>query len=346
MVNDVLRTVLSVTIIMVILGSVLAGGVFDTTISTERDTVEMTGGAGTFDTTFLGDVSNISAESTLGDAVALTGAPDSEIAASMDVTLGDSWSACTYSQADPVVEGNGSTRSLLSADTDRYDIALVYNDSTGEYQGWFYDAAARSTHAASVAAPDPTNQTLVCAINNESAQTFQVARNTTRGAATDTSQQDFADRPNAENWHGVLEETRLYPSALTDSQLSRWTTHPVLSVEGTRPAARLMYDTRDRSTSTVPVYFGSGSAGLSNASLVDGATGPELVQGEDWDRGGLLSWYSSDEIYAVDGGVLTGDGDVLFLTYDIDESAIELVQLGFALFVFLILAASIQRKLP
>ncbi|QLD84604.1 hypothetical protein HWV23_02675 [Natronomonas halophila] len=345
--EDLLTTLIVAVIIMSVLGAVLGGGLFaSAALEDQQQDVEMLDGGGTLENTRTGDITNISANSTLGDAVYLTGASDSQVSADLDVTLGDNWSACTYSTADSTVVDNGSTRALLAVETDRYEIVLTYNDSASTYEGYYYDAASRASHTAAVAAPDPTNRTLVCANRNATSETFTVSRNTTVGTATNTSSQTVADRPSAQNWHGTLEETRLYPAVLTNSQRSEWVAEPVLSVEGTAPDARIMYDTRDRSAASVPVYFGGGEASLQNASFVNGSSGPPLEEGEDYELAGPITQFMTDhEIVALDGGVLTGHGDVIFVTYDVESGSAWFVRLGFALFIFGVLAGAVFSQL-
>lgn len=340
--TDIVKTLVAGTVMVALLGVLLVGG---TTLQSQDD-VPITDGAGTIESQYDGDISNVTVESTTGDAVSLDGSGNAGVNANLDVSLGDSWSACTYAAVDPGAENE--TRSVLALDTDRYEIVLTHNGSTQQWEAWYWDAATTQSHAAAVAAPDPTNRTLVCATRNASAETLTVSRNTTVGAQTNTATGGFADRANATAWDGWLEETRLYPTALNDSQRQRWVNEPVLAVNGTAPVARITYDTREWKPDSVSVYFADSSASLSSAQIVDGASGPDLEAGVDYELAGLVqSWLAGGDIVVLDGSnKLTGNGDVVYTTFDVEVGAFNLVRLGAVLFVFLFLAVKIQDLLP
>jgi hypothetical protein len=323
-------------LIVAVFGAVAAGGVFSAQLGDNTDDVEVLGGSGTIgDAGYTDELSNVSARSTLGDAVYLQ-AGDSSVASSADYELGDGFSVCSWAALDPAAAGSGGNYSLVGAETDRYSVRLVYNDSQDRYTGWYYDRSERLAQQASIDAVDVTNSSLVCATRvNDTG--FFVSRNTSVGAVADPGNATDQARPPAADWHGTLEETRLYDYGLNVSQRQEWVGEPVLAVNGSAPVARLSYDTRSATVSEVPVYFTDATATYQNAQRVDGFGGPDFDNGTDYRvGGGLLS--GGNELVVVDGGELDDNGEVVYTTFDVDAAGGGLITLGFGLF-FLAFAA-------
>lgn len=317
----IVNTFITAVIVVSIGGAVLGAGVFDTTAAPTNTDLALTDGDGDLKSGWLdADVLNItSVESTLGDQAALTGASNSYIETTESIELASEWSVCTYATADPTVVSNNETRTVVAVDY----TTLAYNGSQDVWKLWHYQESSRESSSVTIAAPDPENATLVCGYGN--ATHIGLSRNTTDAAPV--AIQGTAPAINGSNWHGAVEETRTYAYWLSDAQQQAYVDNPIISIPGEPAQTRLMYDVRDRSTSSIPVYFGGMSATLSNADLVDGFNGPELSEGTDWKRSG-------SKIVALDGGVLDGDGDVVFITW-IPEAfplASTLIELGFALF--------------
>lgn len=282
-------------------GAAGSGGVSQT------DDVEILGGTGQLALSSGGSVDNVTAmQSTLGDAVRLTGAPDSKVSATTDANVSGDWSLCTHAAADPAVVSNNESRSIAGFNA----ATLAYNGTSDEYVGHYWDAGSRNSYAVSVAAPSPEHRTLVCL--QESAGTLEITRNTTGSGTVSLSADSTAPMPPAANWDGTVEETRVHNASLNVSQRSDMLAEPVLAVDGPAPAARLKYDVRNRGAASVPIYFGGGTATLSNASFVGGATGPTLAEGVDYEIAGVVN----STVVALDGGVLDENGEVVHARYD------------------------------
>jgi len=243
----------------------------------------------------------VSVRTSLNDSVRLSGAADSNVTIDSPAELGHDLSVCTYAALNGSVVTNDETGLLLATQP----AILWYNGSTDTWEGYFYNTSSRNSFRASVAASSPQTPTLVCL--NHADQSLNLTANTTAGSAVATGSSNIADYPeNVSNWHGRVEETRLYATPLNGSQRSEWVADPVLAVAGPAPATRVTYDTPLQTLpSTLPVYFSSGEATVSNASLAAGRGGPAITSGTDYSiSGGTLT--------VLDGGLLEPTGEVLY----------------------------------
>jgi hypothetical protein len=238
-----------------------------------------------------------------GYGVALTGAPDSEVAADADFTVAsdDTWTVATWAAVNS--SATGETMTALSADG---RVLIQYNGSASEWQVWYYDENGRDSYRVTVAAPSPTDYTWVAA--HHDGTTLTIYRNTTAGGSTSTTADSITSaRTTSSNWHGRLDETRTFDDALTSSQRAALVADPVGPLENGTRTARIMYD-QGQGTST-PIYFADTGATVSNASWVGGLDGQSLTAGTD---------YTIDEgagtITALAGGRLEG-APVVFIDY-------------------------------
>lgn len=319
--SEIIGFAVALVVIGVVFAQLIVSPIFATGQETLNDDVEIANDEGTIETGWLTSIDSLtSTEATLGDSVRLTGASDSEVVASGVGDMGETFTVCSHATAAQSVVDNNETRVIL-----RYSgVALEYNGSDDVYRAWWYNESSRQTYDATVAATSPAERTAVCATHNGTH--LFVYENTTKGTPVATSGTSSASL-NADNWNGTLDETRLYAAPLNDSQVSEYVNEPAVGVSGTRVDARLMYDTRDDTATSVPVYFAGADAELSNASFGSGVSGPSLSEGTDYERDG-------DTLIALDGGALSGDGDVLFVTFDTARGTpAELAALGASLFV-------------
>lgn len=333
--EDLLKFMVSLIVVTAIASSFLTGPLLESE-GAESD-VEMVAGSGQIETSPLQQIDEVSSvKSTLGDQIRLSGADDSQTELQSNIEVSDEWSVCTFATADSELVSKNESRTIVSMSVnDDEDVVLYYNGTSDAYEAWYYNVSSRNSYEANISAPSPSQRTLVCALR--SGDQLEVARGNTTGDATPTTGTNTAPSPPSSNWDGYLEETRVYPSRLNNSQRAEWTDSPVLAVSGAFPEVRVTYDVRSRSVSSVPAYFSSGEMGLSNASLVDGATGPDLEEGVDYQVDG-------DEIVALDGH-LSGNGDVVYAAYAFDSGPVYLIQLGVALFLFGILARKVLEVL-
>lgn len=242
------------------------------------------------------------ARTSLNDSVNLSGAPDSNVTIDSDADLGHDLSVCTYGVASSDTVTNDRTQILLATQA----AVLQYNGTTDEWQGYYYNTSSRNSFRASVTAASPNSPTLVCL--NHGQQNLNVSANTTRGTNVTTGTSNIAAYPTGGNWNGTVEETRLYDYPLNTSQRADWVAEPVLAVNGEAPATRVTYDTTGTTADTFGVYFASGSATASNASLVTGRRGPAITEGTDYSiSGSTISIGASN--------TLNQTGEVLYVTF-------------------------------
>lgn len=291
----------------------------------ETTTFEVTGGAATIDTGALESVSEVTTVTTsLDDAVAFDG--DGYIEADLpDVHEPGPWSVCTYAAADSSTVAANRTETVLA-----YDQALLrYNGSEDEYAYVWFNQSGRHTvrAAATVTEANATKLLPVCAIH-ESHQ-LQVVTNTTNGTAVGSGAENFAYPSDTAAWNGTVEETRGYDGALNRTQQTMFFDAPTQAVRGAPPAFRLTYDTRGDLGGSVPVYFASGDATVTNASQVAGFADPGVSRGSDYSVSGAT-------IEILD-GALEPDGEVLYIEYQLDEGPTTLLGIGIALFALAVL---------
>lgn len=313
-------------IIAVVGLSILGSPIMSSPVSddTQHSDVEIVGGDGSLDTTLLTTVGNVTTVRTsLEDQVQLTGASDSSVELANAVGDAETRSVCTYGAADSDVVANNETRALVALDY----LTVAYNGTSDTWNVSYYDQGTRAWYETSVAATDPATQTLVCGYTNSTH--LGLSENTTDAPVVALDGSGGADAPTSQHWAGTLEETRVYDYWLNDTQQQAYVDEPVISVPGEPADARVMYDVRSRGVASVPAYFADGDASLSNASLVDGFGGPPVVEGTDYRVEG-------DRIVALDGGVLDGDGDVLFVTWFPTGYGLEVYLVGIGIVLFLI----------
>lgn len=297
--------IIAIAVVVTVAGSIVQVSQ-DAQQSKLNDDVEVEGGSGSIDTQRSGSVENITfATTSLEDQLQLTGADDSYVETSGTMETDDSWGVCTWAAADQsVVDGNES-RTIVGYETS----TIYYNGSNDEYVGWWYDEGARETYDATVAAPDPTNQSLLCVDHNGTH--LSMTRNATVGQVVETTGSPTVADPPGDNWDGTLEETRVWNYSLDTAQRQELVNDPVLALnDSSAPVARLTYDVRDRSTSSFPVYFASSTATISNASFADGFAAVQITESEDY----ALSGVFSSKFEVLDGGILDSDGEVAYIT--------------------------------
>jgi hypothetical protein len=241
----------------------------------------------------------------LNQSAQLTGADDSNVTVEASFDLGQDFSVCTFAEADASVVANNETRLLMATE----EAILWYNGSDDAWHGYFYNVSSRNSYRATVTAASPTSPTLVCL--NHGGTSLNVSANNTVGNDTTTTASNIADYPeNVSNWHGAVEETRLYGSGpLNTSERTEWLADPVLAIEGRTPEARVTYDTFATSApSAFETYFTSGDAAANNVTLGVGRRGPVVTEGTDYDLAG-------ETVQVLSGGVLDENGEVLYIGY-------------------------------
>lgn len=307
-ISALIMTGVTIGIITILFVQITSGllGVFPAANLDSTDDVEIEGATG--EVAISGDEAireYNSVQSTLGDAVELTGASDSAVDVQASASVSGDQEVCTYATADSSAVSNDETRVLYQVE----DMVLFYNGSVDEYQTWFFDDGSRESATVGVAANDATTRTLVC--GQVDGSTLTVYRNTTQGATEALDGNQVTTEPANNNWDGTIEETRIFNRSLNSSQRSELNTTPALAVTGDAAAIRLTYDSFESNPNSVGAYFASGDAKLSNASLASGVSGPALTEGTDYETGGQYG----QEVSVLDGGQLDDDGEVLQIEY-------------------------------
>jgi hypothetical protein len=322
-----------VLLAVVILGSgVLSPG-------TAPKDVERSYGITGASTSLGGNVGSVNTvQSSLDEAVRLTGANDSNVTIDGDADLGHDLSACSWGTLDSDVVTNNENALLLATQ----EAITWYNGTSDTWEGYYYNTSSRDSFRASVSAPSPTTWTLVCL--NHANQSLNLSANTTTGSSVATGSSNIADYPeNVSNYNGSVEETRLFDEPLNGSRRTEWVAEPGLATTGPAPAARVTYDNFGSGTSYT-TFFASGTATATNATVVTGFGAPTVAGGTDYSiSGGTLS--------ILGGGVLEADGEVLYVGFRTGGSGggaglgVRLGQIALALAALLTVALAIDRRL-
>lgn len=234
-----------------------------------------------------------------GYAVELTGAPDSYIQSTDDIstdTTGD-WTVSVWVDADQTT----TNHTAVSVDG---NIELVYNGSTDTYTAWYYNQATRNSYdvaAGSTASPgDLENVVLV-----RDRGTLTIYVNDTASGSVDTTADTITPAPTGtSNWDGRLEELRVDATPWDGSTISNHYNDPIGPLE-TNHEARIMFDEPYRNQQRM--FYNSGEVSTSNATFVSGIPGQKLDSANGMFSSGSYRWEKDGPaIRAVDGKHLDG----------------------------------------
>ena len=246
-----------------------------------------------------------------GYAIALTGANDSYIQSTADVdwSTEGTWTVSIWASADP-----DATHDEMTAVSVDGQVVITYDQTADEWRVWHYDAGSRESAEVSLAAPDqPGSLTNVIARSNGTH--LSLYRNNTDSATVEIAGTGSADAPlGSENWHGELEELRVFDDALDDATRQELVDQPIDGQPDTNRTARVMFDEPYEDSQLL--LFASGRMAHSNATFVDGFEGEELSEG----RTGLLSdyqWSETGPQIKIHSGGDAGDAPVVYVDYDL-----------------------------
>lgn len=213
--------------------------------------------------------------SSAGYAVEFDGTGHLDATAALDYAS-DSWEVCTWT----ALNTSGGDQTVLGVSGDR---AIIYNASTDEYRGIWFDTGERVTYDVAVSANGTAaSRTHVCLAADAEADTLTIYRNASASSSVAVDGNHTATTAwNASNLDGWLEETRVFGAPLNGSQRSEIVASPIHPLPGADRRARLMYD--EGSGSAVAVYFADGDAQLDNGTWTDGFDGTELSEGTDYE---------------------------------------------------------------
>jgi len=205
-----------------------------------------------------------------------------------------------------------------------------------------------SPDQASIPAPDPYNRTQIGVAANE---THLVVYRNTADVMTLSLASGGATVPEADNWYGTVEETRLFDDRLSHDKINATYDHPTRPVQGGDELARVMYDMWP-SEATVDIYWSRSSMQRTNTSVVEGFEGEPVSRGSDL----LGNDYSFDQdtntISVHDGGVLD-EAPVVFVSYDanvegalsgVTGTVMQLVGLLLGLLMLATVAVKVQEE--
>jgi len=332
--ETLLSRMFTVLVVLIVAGAFLGSGLFGASngqISDEEYTLEVDGGSSTIGTGVTSEIDSIgNVEATLGTAAKFDGDESTRALAQTDVNAGSSWSVCA------VVEAHDTSinRTIYGANLGIHDVVVWYDAENDGYRLWVYNASSRESRGEFIGASDATTPTVVCGERTEGGA-IQIARNTTTAMTLDGS---GAPAPPAANWNGTIDELRLR-EPLAFEQRQELVAEPATAVSGGAPQLLINFDSADRSVSSVPVHWSSGSVSLNGVELVDGVQGPELTAGTDYEVSGAT-------FSVLSGGVLEPSGEVIYLGVDVsDVGLLPFIPVMIAMFVFGIIAIPIVKEL-
>jgi len=306
--------------------------------------LDLTGGVGHVESQFLiaddGEadlgatgVENLTAQQSLGDAVELTGANDSEIQGTAVLAHDETWTVSTWAELD--ADAGTETRRALQLGG---WLMIDWNASTGQWVVTYYDESALEVHQLTAPASEPVNITHLAVRANTS--TLSLAVNDSVVATDSLSDGGGATVPTAANWDGRVEETRLLDDAVSPAERGSLYASPTAPVKANE-TARIMYDAYDGETS-VDVYRTGSDLELSNASFVPGFNGQALTADDGTGSGDYR--VSDGTFIVVDGGQLDG-APVVFLEFDGESGGpfrsliTTAIRVGGAAFILVLLGA-------
>lgn len=224
-----------------------------------------------------------------GNAYNFTGADDSYLVTKSDLELlnGENWSVMQGVWVNPSATGQNMT--VLAVGDPTLVIEYLGNQSQAQWSAFLYSDT--NSYRVNVDATDPTNATVLWVTRNATA--FAIHRNNTTGESVDPTIDSTAtgNLTVADNFNGVLDETRVNGDYVNATERGRVVNNPVAAG---RPAwnrqTRIYYDRGG----TIPVYYTGTTATGSNFSLVAGFPGQTM----DRDTGVLSS---GDYVWDGDG---------------------------------------------
>lgn len=253
---------------------------FQSAVEIDGDTATLTGS----------NVSVGGVEQSLGDAAALDGSRDSYVAGAAAPNVSGDFYAGTYVRVD-----NTTGTRTVYADDQRL---ILYNGSSGQWVGVYYEASTGRTWSTSLIASDPTNWTHVALQLDAGA--LELIEDNQFSSVTATNDGNVTTQAfTGDNLEGDLDETRVFDEPLTDSERQQLVDSPTAPLDTAERDYRVMYDSYSSSPGSFPAFFVSSSVDASGVTLVDGFAGQPTQAGTDYRVNG-------DTITALDGGSLDG----------------------------------------
>lgn len=256
-----------------------------------------------------------------GYALRLTGANDSYVQSTQGVNIATdtSWTVSTWARVN--ASSQNETMTAVSANG---RALIVYNGTSDQWVGWYYNEGQRDSYLVNVSAPDqPANLTNVQLVANETHLT--IYQNNTRGSVANITVENTAAQPNeTQNWHGTLEETRTFDDGLGSTTRQELIDTPLAAQPNLNRTTRIMYD--EPYAQTQLLLLAPGQLETYNASFVSGFEGKELQEGRFAATGSDYSWNEEGpQIKPLSGGEVE-NAPVVYVDYTQRKlSALELV---------------------
>lgn len=251
-----------------------------------------------------------------GFALRFTGADDSTLQSDggFDAAQGSNWTIGTGAWVNAsAVDSNNMTALAVGGP----DVILRYENASGGAQWSAYVVQQSGTHQVNVSEPDPQNMSYVWvtrAGDDVTIHRYNATGNTTGETANVSTAGDVSGSLVAsENWHGRLDETRLFNSTLNATQRQQVVDAPVRPLTSADRTGRLMYDAG--SGTSVNIYWAGVDATASNVSYADGFDGTELDEDTLLTSGDYKWREDGPELKPLAGGALDS-APVAFVEHD------------------------------
>lgn len=239
-----------------------------------------------------------SVNQSLGQSARLDGSADSYVAGSEAPDVSGDWTV----SVGVSVENTTGTR-IVYADDERL---ILFNGSSGEWVGVWYDNARGQTWSVSQLASNPANRTVLQLMLDGG--TLSISEDATFSSAVATNDGNTTSNTfDGENLNGTVDEVRVFNDSLTNSERQQLVDAPTAPLTTAPRAYRVMFDSFDSSPSTYPAFFVGGSVEASSVTRANGFNEQPTERGDDWTL-------SLGDIVAQDGGSLDG-APVVYVDY-------------------------------
>jgi hypothetical protein len=284
-------------VIAVVLVAALFGSLGNIVKESTEVNVELVGNTGTLPDDAR-EANTLEFRQTLGTAFRFDGTAG--VSGSVDLELDEHEAAvCTF--ARPLASANGTNMTVLTWDGD-YTLQYHGNRTTPSWVGLYTNESAVTTADVVVEANETDTLTLLC-LEREN-DTLRLTANATREATQSLANETEHDTAiyGLDDFTGDVEETRVFNRTVATAEESELLVNATYALDD--PAdVRVMYDVRDDSPSSVPIFLdgapGPSSATVSGVAVVDGFPELNLTVGTDYTL-------SSGTVTALVGGAIDG----------------------------------------
>jgi hypothetical protein len=253
-----------------------------------------------------------------GYAVHFTASNDSYIESDRDVefSTGGNWTVSLWASLNESAP-TGETRGVLNLDG---QLLVTHNDTSSEWTAHYYDEGARTGTNVSVPAPSqPGSLTNIQVVR--AGDELTIYRNTTAGETATLNDSSVFDAPvEASDWHGRLEELRVYDDALDASTRNSLYDNPNGPTSGHNQSGRAMFD--EPAASRQRLFYSDAYLEQSNVSFKQGHPGQVLEEGSVGLLGADYEWNTEGpELKPVSGGRLDG-APVAYVDYNLQTVSV------------------------